>query len=71
MGQLVLGRYSVKCKCGKVVGLNKADAEMQCRKFAKRHGSNNPVRYYQCQYGCWHWTQKLEWTGPGRTARGA
>jgi len=61
MGQLVLGRFSVRCRCGKIVGLSLEDARMQYRKFSKKHGSTNPVRYYRCQYNSWHWTRKLEW----------
>lgn len=57
---LVLGRYTVTCRCGKVVGLNLEDAKMQCRKYAKRHGKTNLVRYYQCQFGSFHWTRQLQ-----------
>lgn len=62
---LVMGLTTVKCGCGKVVGLSLEDAKMQRRKFAKRHGGTNPVRYYRCQFGSWHWTSHVTPMFPG------
>lgn len=67
MGQLVMGRYTVRCRCGKVVGISLEDAQMQCRKFAKRHGHEDKVRFYRCRWGSWHWTRKLDWHGAPET----
>lgn len=49
-----------RCRCGKVVCLDEADAMRIVRRVQKRKGQSNPIRIYQCQYGSTHWTQQLQ-----------
>lgn len=47
------------CPCGKLRGRTLNEAKKLRRNAAKRHGNYNPVRYYECSYGNWHWTSIL------------
>jgi hypothetical protein len=49
-----------KCDCGKVLSLDLEDAKKWWRIYADHNGNHNPVRYYQCRYGTYHWTTDLE-----------
>jgi hypothetical protein len=50
-----------RCPCGKVLTLDKADAKRWRRLYAEHTGIHNPVKYYQCRYGVYHWTSQTEW----------
>jgi len=49
----------VRCKCGKVFNPTEKDARRTQRHVEKHKGNHNPVRFYQCKYMGWHWTQQL------------
>lgn len=59
-GSLNMAAPTIKCRCGKVYTLDLKDAKRIRKRTAKHHGHNNQVRYYQCRYDTWHWTQQLE-----------
>lgn len=44
------------CLCGKVYSPTKNDARINRLAYANAAGALNPVRYYQCDHGGWHWT---------------
>jgi len=48
------------CPCGKQRGRTLNEAKKLRRRAADRHGNYNPVRYYECTWGNWHWTSILE-----------
>lgn len=50
---------SSMCRCGKVLHHSKDDARQGFRYYSKMHNHVNEVRYYECEYGGWHWTQRL------------
>lgn len=49
----------LRCRCGKVFAPSKDTAKSMRRQIAALKGHNNPVRYYQCEYDGWHWTEQL------------
>ena len=57
---LEMHRPTFRCRCGKVYAMSEKDADGMRRFIAKKNGGDNPVRYYECQFGGWHWTQQLE-----------
>jgi len=52
-------RLSLTCQCGKVRSSSKGEAQRRRRHAAKMNGGDNPVRYYVCSYGYWHWSSML------------
>lgn len=50
----------LRCKCGKVRSDSEKAAKRLRKKAAKIGGNQNAVRYYQCDFGSWHWTSMLE-----------
>lgn len=56
---LNLNQPLIKCKCGKYFSPTREEADKTRRHVAAKNGSDNPVRYYQCKHGGWHWTQQL------------
>lgn len=48
------------CMCGKVYGPTLAIAKNLKREIAARTGMTNPVRFYSCRFGSWHWTSQIE-----------
>jgi hypothetical protein len=53
-----------RCQCGKVPGASLPEAKALYRAASQRSKKSNPVRYYQCTYGAWHWTSVLVKTAP-------
>ena len=59
------------CRCGKVRGQNRADAERKRTLAERRYGEANDVRFYACRFGGWHWTRDLDGSRfPQRRPRG-
>ncbi len=56
---LVMNHCTLRCRCGKVYGLNEQDARRIVRRIQKRKGDTNSVRYYSCQFAGWHWTSQV------------
>lgn len=62
---------AARCEtCGKVANLTKEAAKDAKRAIEQRSGRTNPVRYYQCDDGWWHWT-RMDATLDGFRARQA
>lgn len=55
-----MNRPTIKCRCGKVYGLDEADARRIHRYIVSKNGNTNPVRFYACGFGGWHWTSKVD-----------
>lgn len=49
-----------QCPCGKVHGATREDAREKYEMASQHNGLYNPVRFYACQFGGWHWTQRLD-----------
>ena len=49
-----------RCQCGKVLTLDRKDAKKWRRIYADHNGNHNETRFYQCRYGTWHWTSRIE-----------
>lgn len=47
------------CPCGKAYAPNKAAARDLHNDYSKIHGNPRPVRFYECEYAAWHWTQQI------------
>lgn len=49
------------CECGKVACRSEQDARDARRIMLRDHGNatGSPVRFYRCEFGCWHWTRNL------------
>lgn len=54
-----LVRAQARCRCGKIFSPTEADARKAEKFQAEKHQHQNPVRFYQCRYGGWHWTRAL------------
>ena len=57
---LQMTRPTLRCQCGKVYCLDLADAKRVRRLVARERGGDNQVRYYECRWGGWHWTQLVD-----------
>lgn len=49
-----------RCACGKVYSPTKKEASRLRREISETRGSDNPVRFYECGSGSWHWTSHIE-----------
>lgn len=56
---LSINRPLIKCRCGKTYSPTKQAAVKTRKHVAQRNGGTNPVRFYQCRYGGWHWTRHM------------
>lgn len=48
------------CLCGKVYATTKDEARRLKHEIEDLAGYSNPVRYYQCAHGSWHWTSHVD-----------
>ena len=55
-----LGARICTCPCGKWYSPTKNDARALRAEVETHTGSTNPVRYYTCDHGGWHWTRQIE-----------
>ena len=55
-----LGARIVMCACLKWYSPTKNDARALRHEVEQHTGSTNPVRYYTCDHGGWHWTRQIE-----------
>lgn len=55
-----LGARIVMCACLKWYSPTKNDARALRAEVETHTGSTNPVRYYTCDHGGWHWTRQIE-----------
>lgn len=65
-----LKRPLVRCRCGKVFSPTLEDAKNAQASVEQKKGHQNPVRFYECRYGAWHWTQKLYEARPCQSCNG-
>lgn len=65
-----LKRPLVRCRCGKVFSPSLAAAKDAQRSVEQKKGKQNPVRFYECRHGAWHWTQKLYEARPCQSCNG-
>lgn len=56
---LDLHKPLIKCRCGKTFSPTRDEAIRTCKHVADKNGGNNPVRFYQCRFGAWHWTSQV------------
>lgn len=54
----------IRCRCGKIRGMNEADAKMLYEYATRKSGHRNDVRFYRCTFGGYHWTRMLDVNGP-------
>ena len=47
-----------RCPCGKVAYRTLGDARNAKWRIATDAQSSDPVRYYACNHGRWHWTRQ-------------
>lgn len=59
--------YPRRCHCGKLYSANQTEARKLYKQIARQHGHKDPVRYYQCRYGAWHYTRDLKREGRKNT----
>lgn len=52
--------HCVACGQGKLAAATPAIARQWKREIQAISGHTNPVRYYQCELGFYHWTRMLE-----------
>lgn len=55
---------STRCGCGKILHHSLEDAKAGRRYYALTLGEpdqlhREEVRYYECEYGGWHWTRRV------------
>jgi hypothetical protein len=48
----------IRCRCGKVATFSERAARNLYGEIKKHTGHGNSVRFYECEFGRWHWTQK-------------
>lgn len=54
---------TLQCRCGKVYSPTEKDARNNRIAYGNAAGALNPVRFYQCDHGGWHWTSNTSrWT---------
>jgi len=52
-------RQRKKCKCGKQQHYSLADARGQRLFLGEQGRTMQPITYYKCKYGYWHWTSSV------------
>lgn len=54
-------RNFVYCGCGKVFSPSQAAAKRTFQQISlERPGEAERVTYYECRYGGWHWTRRVD-----------
>lgn len=56
---LILNRPHVRCRCGKVYNPTEQEARRTYKSVKNDKGKTNPVRFYRCTDGGWHWTSQM------------
>ena len=57
---LVMKPHVLTCACGKWYSPTRDEARKLRREIAGHNGGHNPVRFYECESGGWHWTSQIE-----------
>lgn len=52
--------HLLTCLCGKFYAATRDEARKLRREVVEFKGHHNPVRFYQCDSGSWHWTSRVE-----------
>jgi hypothetical protein len=55
---LVMNHVTNLCRCGKTFCMSEQDARRIVKRIQRRKGETNFVRFYECRWAGWHWTQK-------------